>query len=316
MWSPPFLISSNHQPTKKVSGYFCSSYVNTKKKQWKKKRVFSSIQNACRYKNLYRFLYLLKDIITRVIASAGMLAARNRTTNQTTLSLCDERGECPGRIPASNPSRCEEYYTTRLFVTLYARWLSLLNIESSIRHIGRFHSNILLRNRIRGKKKTEKIVCILWNSLRFFFFFFFLFPLSPRDVCARRESDDDDDDDERAARGFLFSLSFFSLPTGTRSTLSYANSVMHAICGSGDGPARLTISEKRIAYNIFYCSTFFFFLFLIIFLLFHCNWYLETAPKFEKIRISSPKNNKFYLMTFKGLNTLEINKKKLLGGIE
>ena len=86
-----------------------------------KKRVFSSIQNACRYKNLYRFLYLLKDIITRVIASAGMLAARNRTTNQTTLSLCDERGECPGRIPASNPSRCEEYYTTRLFVTLYAR---------------------------------------------------------------------------------------------------------------------------------------------------------------------------------------------------
>ena len=282
-----------------------------------KKRVFSSIQNACRYKNLYRFLYLLKDIITRVIASAGMLAARNRTTNQTTLSLCDERGECPGRIPASNSSRCEEYYTTRLFVTLYARWLSLLNIESSIRHIGRFHSNILLRNRIRGKKKRKKIVCILWNSLRFFFFFFFfLFPLSPRDVCARRESDDDDDDDERAARGFLFSLSFFSLPTGTRSTLSYANSVMHAICGSGDGPARLTISEKRIAYNIFYCSTFFFFLFLIIFLLFHCNWYLETAPKFEKIRISSPKNNKFYLMTFKGLNTLEINKKKLLGGIE
>ena len=170
MWSPPFLISSNHQPTKKVSGYFCSSYVNTKKKTMEKKRVFSSIQNACRYKNLYRFLYLLKDIITRVIASAGMLAARNRTTNQTTLSLCDERGECPGRIPASNSSRCEEYYTTRLFVTLYARWLSLHNIESSIRHIGRFHSNILLRNRIRGKKKRKKlsaffeIHCVFFSS--------------------------------------------------------------------------------------------------------------------------------------------------------
>ena len=168
VWSPPFLISSNHQPTKKVSGYFCSSYVNTKKKNNGKKRVFSSIQNACRYKNLYRFLYLLKDIITRVIASAGMLAARNRTTNQTTLSLCDERGECPGRIPASNSSRCEEYYTTRLFVTLYARWLSLHNIESSIRHIGRFHSNILLRNRIRGKKNGKN--CL--HSLKFIAFFF------------------------------------------------------------------------------------------------------------------------------------------------
>ncbi len=138
----------------------------------------------------------------------------------------------------------------------------------------RFHSNILQQlgwcrrpgipapifffcffRVILGTRNSQNKNCL--HSLKFIAFFFSLWLLLSRVRVCRESDDDDDDDDERAARGFsplLLSLSlvFFRLgwcrPWAQLVPVpSYANSVMHAICGSGDGPARLTISEKRIA---------------------------------------------------------------------